>query len=109
MTIFVTLAEVECMYNVTLQDTKLIDGVNTPLKNRYYQFSNRLVVELPTGWVVMYDTLINREMLRKHCWHTGETGLVTTRHRNTDKNWDQMLMEYDNNKQTTKFTIQFYT
>ena len=85
MTIFATLAEVGCMYNVTLQDTKLIDGVNTPLKNRYYQFGSRLAVELTTGWVVMYDTLINREMLRKHCWHAGETGLATPRHRNTDK------------------------
>ena len=49
MTIFATLAEVECMYNVTLQDTKLIDGVNTPLKNRYYLFGSRLAVELTTG------------------------------------------------------------
>ena len=109
MTILSTLEEVERMYDVSLQERNLIDGFKTPLQNRYYQFGSRLAVELTTGWVVMYDTLSNREMLRKHCWHTGETGLVTTRHRNTDKNWDQMLTEYDNNKQTTKLTIQIYT
>ena len=57
----------------------------------------------------MYDTLTNREMLRKHCWHTGETGLVTTRHRNTDKNWDQILKEYDSGYKYSKLTIQIYT
>ena len=49
MAILSTLAEVECMYNVSLQDRKLINGLKTPLKNRSDQFGNRLAVELTTS------------------------------------------------------------
>ena len=109
MTIFATLAEIESTYDITLHDTKLVDGLKNSYENRYYIFSNRLAVELSTSWMIVYDTLINREMLRKHCWHTGATGLASTRHDDSTKTWDQMLREYDNHKKTTKFTIQFYT
>ena len=62
MTIFATLAEIESAYDITLHDTKLIDGLENSSNNRYDIFSNRLVGELSTSWMIVYDTLINREV-----------------------------------------------